>query len=272
YNGKSKKPPKLPWDTPPMLAIQQRADISKTLFGQKYLSVSLDEAHNFRNHGSKHMAALLIDLAAMGRLTGIAHFLTLAAYEEEKEDIRTLRRARKEIPDDYDPLDENDQDPIKLCQVIIAQRMQRQTSGHVLRRTIDSKNWRGKALVPLPPCETIYCYLDLTPRELTIITANGQSLKESVGTANMSMKLFTRGFYIEYRLSVIYARTNPNEPLPYFSSLQDWEKVKSTKLDTAARLCRYLLIRDDLPLPTFSDGTANFPEIPPLREGENPTQ
>lgn len=114
----------------------------------------------------------------MGRLTGIAHFLSAEAYEEEKDDNRSLRRARKELPDDYDPLKENDHDPIKLYQVTVARRMQRQFQGHILRRTIDSKNWLGKALVPLPPCNTIYANLNLTPRELRIITANGQALKE----------------------------------------------------------------------------------------------
>ena len=33
----------------------------------------------------------------MGRMTGILHFLTQYAWEEEKEDTRALRRARKEV-------------------------------------------------------------------------------------------------------------------------------------------------------------------------------
>lgn len=85
------------------------------------------------------------------------------------------------------------------------------------------------------------------------------------------MKLFTRGFYMEYRTSVVYARDHPNDAIPVFKSLQEWEKLKSTKLDTAARLCRYLLTRDDLPVPTFENGTVNL-DIPPTREGETITQ
>ncbi|KAF9470046.1 hypothetical protein BDN70DRAFT_940144 [Pholiota conissans] len=38
-NAKSKKCSNPPRDTPPMLSIKQRADISKTLFGQKYLNM-----------------------------------------------------------------------------------------------------------------------------------------------------------------------------------------------------------------------------------------
>lgn len=114
----------------------------------------------------------------MGRLTGIPHFLTEYAWEEEKEDSRVLRRARKELPDDYDPMEENEDDPVKACQVSVAQRMQKQCAGHLLRRAVTSKDWKGNSLVALPPCKIIHATLDLTPRELNIITSNGQALQE----------------------------------------------------------------------------------------------
>ena len=85
----------------------------------------------------------------------------------------------------------------------------------------------------------------------------------SVGTANLSNKIITRGFYIEYRLSLVFARSDPTEALPHITSLKQWAKIKSTKLDMAARLCHYFLVRDDLPLPTFADGDIIFPDIPP---------
>ncbi|KAF9472811.1 hypothetical protein BDN70DRAFT_818118 [Pholiota conissans] len=281
----------LPWKIPP---LRKSRDITKTLFGQRYLSVSIDEAHNFRNHGPKHLAALAIleraivrdpmtgsplqtstkDLAAMGRLTGISHFFTRTAYEEEKEDIRALRRARKEMQDIADATDadaEGDteqEDLVKSLQIKIAQRMQRQSEGHILRRTTASRNDMGTELVPLPPCETHYVYLDLTKRELAIITANGENLEETIGTANLSRKIITRGFYIEYRLSLIFARVDSKAPLPKITSLEEWAKIKSTKLDMAARLCRYFLSRDNLPLPTFANGTIIFPSIPSASKGE----
>lgn len=132
----------------------------------------------------------------MGRLTGIPHFLSPAAYEEEKEDTRLLRRVKKDRPDDFDPMQENDQDPIKLCQVVIAQRMQQQPQGHILRRKVGSKDWEGAVLVPLPPCETIYAYLDLTPRELKIITKNGQTLKERYVIQTMFVYLRSNLFLV----------------------------------------------------------------------------
>lgn len=62
----------LPWETPPFLAPKFRAEISNTLFCQDYLSITLDEAHNFRNHGTKHSAALTILSRASLRLIATA--------------------------------------------------------------------------------------------------------------------------------------------------------------------------------------------------------
>jgi hypothetical protein len=51
-----------------MRPVGMRLHISKTLFGQEYLSIVVDEAHNFRNHGPKHFAALAILEKAVVRL------------------------------------------------------------------------------------------------------------------------------------------------------------------------------------------------------------
>jgi hypothetical protein len=42
--------------------------VKKTLFGLQYLSVTIDEAHEFRNVGPKHSAALCILELATVRL------------------------------------------------------------------------------------------------------------------------------------------------------------------------------------------------------------
>lgn len=73
---------------------------------------------------------------------------------------------------------------------------------------------------------------------------------------------------MEYRTSVMYARDHPNDEIPVFKTLEEWAKLKSTKLDMAARLCQYLLVRDNLPTPTFEDGAVNSLSIPPVRKGE----
>lgn len=55
-----------PWTSHNFFPSIEKSDIAKTLYGQYYLSVTLDEAHNFRNHGVKHSAALeLLDNAVI---------------------------------------------------------------------------------------------------------------------------------------------------------------------------------------------------------------
>lgn len=46
-----------PWSTPNKQPTFDQT-VFKTLFGQKYVSVTVDEAHEFRNSGVKHIAAL----------------------------------------------------------------------------------------------------------------------------------------------------------------------------------------------------------------------
>ena len=116
----------------------------------------------------------------MGRLTGVPHFFTREAWIEEKEDSRELRQARRDLPDDYDPLydDNSETDLYKLKQIDIARRMQERSEGRVIRRTRESLNWQGTCLIPLPPLKTEYVHLDLTERELQIITDHGKALQE----------------------------------------------------------------------------------------------
>ena len=115
----------------------------------------------------------------MGRLTGIEHFFSRAAYEEEKQDTRDLRPARKELPEGSEEINE-DRNAVKLKQVEIARRMFNYSKGHLIFRTKASLNWKGDPLITLPPLRTEYVYLDLTERELKVIAANGKLLQEKL--------------------------------------------------------------------------------------------
>ena len=46
-------------------------------------------------------------------------------------------------------------------------------------------------------------------------------------------------------MCVGFAHFNLEDPIPVFKTLDDWEKQKSTKIDTCTRMCRHLLARDD---------------------------
>lgn len=96
-------------------------------------------------------------------------------------------------------------------------------------------------------------------------------LLQSVSAAN-GRSASSSKFYIEHRQGVTFAQENPDSKLPVFTSLADWEQVKSTKIDTCARILRYLLIRDDLPPIEFVNGEVVFPSLPPLKGDEQAKQ
>jgi TATA-binding protein-associated factor len=54
-------------------------------------------------------------------------------------------------------------------------------------------------------------------------------------------------------------------PLPSFTTLQDWELVKSTKMDVCAKICQHYLSHDDIPDMEFVDGYVMFPAIPAMQ-------
>jgi hypothetical protein len=109
----------------------------------------------------------------MGRLVGLPYFLSEEAFVEEKADSSNIRRAKTEAGCDV-----LEGDPTIGCQMVIAQRMQRQFEGRILRRTIDSKNWKGERIIQIPPYEEMMVIVKLTTREMEIITELADSVKE----------------------------------------------------------------------------------------------
>lgn len=59
---------------------------------------------------------------------------------------------------------------------------------------------------------------------------------------------------------------------PTFKTLDEWEPVKSTKMDVCAKLCQYYLQRDDVPDVEFKDGRPIFPKIRLPQPGQVITQ
>ncbi|KIL57929.1 hypothetical protein M378DRAFT_181480 [Amanita muscaria Koide BX008] len=128
----------------------------------EFWSQTVDEAHQFRSVSTKQWAVLeLLDLAqvkilltgtllhtapkdisALGRLLGIPHFRSETAVKEEKDDNAAFRHARKLDDDGLES---------RQAQVEAVRRMQAQFSGHILHRTVDSRNWKGQTLLDLLP-------------------------------------------------------------------------------------------------------------------------
>lgn len=277
----------LPWDPP-----QRRptASFNKTLYGHKYLSITVDEGHHFRNPGMKHMGALTLlqraqlrfvmsgtplqtsnqDISAMGRLIGLQSFMLEEAHEEEKDDFSLIRRARTALSDMPD--ESPDDDPVKDVQVAIALRQREDFTGHLLRRTAESLDYNGEVLIDLPPCIHVTILLKLAEREMRITRMQADKVKESVSKSASSLQIVCRSFYTLHRMCVAYAREDLDEDIPKFFTLEEWNANLPTKFDACARICKHILARDDAPDIMCFDGKLIFPEFPALEPGETPMQ
>ncbi|KAF9443968.1 hypothetical protein P691DRAFT_808051 [Macrolepiota fuliginosa MF-IS2] len=256
-----------PWTIPP-----PKESLDGTIFAQRFLTAVVDEAHHMRNPGNKHTATLRLmeqakvklimtatplhtaprDTAALARLVGIRHFHDEISFVEEKNDAANIRKAKK--------LDD-DGEAVRAERRQIIGRLQQRCHGHFLRRTTESVNWLGKPLLSLPPCHEIIGVVSLTRRETEIIEERAEAAKAAVLTSSNS-RIHTKKFYLEYRTAVGYAKKDAADPWPNFTSRQEWEPLKSTKMDVCARLCEHYLKHDDIADVAFEDGQPIFPEIP----------
>lgn len=66
--------------------------------------------------------------------------------------------------------------------------------------------------------------------------------------------------------------TETEKPIPTFTSLEQWDPMKSTKMDTCAKICRHMLTRDDVPPIIFENGQAIFPQISDSPPGGRKTE
>lgn len=200
YDTKETKK-KRPWELPP---AKIRSTVQGTVFGQRFLSVTLDEAHTARNLGLNYYASLRVfqqavvklaltgtplltgpkvtirlmrrrgnswtfqDIAMMGRLIGVPYFLTEASVVEETEDKAAVRRAKKM---------DDDGRSLRITQIESVRRMQSHFIGSILRRTTDSLTWDGRTLLDLQAHVDVVGVLTLTQREMNIINDRAEAAK-----------------------------------------------------------------------------------------------
>lgn len=108
----------------------------------------------------------------MGRMLGVAHFLTDESIVEDREDAAVTRRAKK-LDDDGITL--------RIAQLEAVRRMQKDFAGSILRRTPSSVDWQGDVLLTLPPHTNIIGIVTLTPREMAIINERAETAKARYG-------------------------------------------------------------------------------------------
>lgn len=70
---------------------------------------------------------------------------------------------------------------------------------------------------------------------------------------------------MEYRLTLCFPKTDPGSPNPDIKSKDEWNRIKSTKMDVCAQICQHYLLRDDVPDVEFIDGKPVFPKLKPSK-------
>jgi hypothetical protein len=108
----------------------------------------------------------------MGRLVGLPYFSSENLFDQERQDLADLRRAKiaklEESSEGDEDADES-QCPVRLEQTAIAKRIQEKFDGRVIRRTAASLKPDGTPLIDLPPLTVVHAFLQLTQREIDII-------------------------------------------------------------------------------------------------------
>ncbi|RXW12649.1 hypothetical protein EST38_g13204 [Candolleomyces aberdarensis] len=253
------------------LYTSKRASLSFP-WDQNYLTVAIDEAQGLRNPGAKHLSALRIleqasvrliltatplqtstkDITAMGRLTGIPYFFSDESRTDQSAANAQLRRAKIERDQDFEEFTA-DNDPVKLAQVDISKRLAAKFQNRVIRRVATSLDVDGNPLILLPPIDVIEGILHLTEREREILDEITLSGLGDASNAN-SRNATSQTFYLEHRMGVTFARADPDEPIPVFKTIKEWEQQMSTKINVLVIVSRYILTRDDMPPVRFENG------------------
>ncbi|KAJ3803777.1 P-loop containing nucleoside triphosphate hydrolase protein [Lentinula aff. lateritia] len=70
---------------------------------------------------------------------------------------------------------------------------------------------------------------------------------------------------MEYCLTLCFPKPNPASPNPDFKSKDQWNRIKSTKMDVCAQICQHYLLRDDVPDVEFINGKPVFPKLKPSK-------
>ncbi|THU90177.1 hypothetical protein K435DRAFT_864524 [Dendrothele bispora CBS 962.96] len=260
-----------PWQLP-----DRKRKTEGTIFHQKFLSVSVDEMHLMRNVGIRHWSVLALleqttvkigltatplltspkDILSLGRLLGIPYFVSQQSVEDAKDDAALLRQAKKKDDDGHE---------IRCVQIESVQNLQTHFSSHILRRTIDSRNWRGKSLLDLPPHKEIITVVDLTDRERCILDKQAEIVKETIVSGNETAKYLTK---VSFRM---YAQDHDG-PIPVFITKEEWKAMKSTKIDIVMLACRWYLWHDEVLDMEFRDGKAQFPNCIPMSDNTKRTR
>ncbi|KAA1479710.1 hypothetical protein DENSPDRAFT_750710, partial [Dentipellis sp. KUC8613] len=266
-----------------------------SVYGRDWLTVTTDEAHEYRRFGRKYHAIFTLrlrsrffaaltatplntkalDIWNIARIMGIGWFLEHgeSALEMEKELAsaqRKDRKFRKDNPNVYSDhlhgrggtyASESSKCMVKWIEVI-----RDQFKGYVIRRTIASVDHNGAPLINLPPYVEVNLRLTLYPREYEVLDELAEDYLES-GRGASTVSLFFAAFYLLGRRGSLHPNANPSYASPPPKTKDDWNTSSSAKLDTILRLVKYHLEADGRPPIVMATAPSSSPVSSPV-EGE----
>ncbi|KAL0952272.1 hypothetical protein HGRIS_006562 [Hohenbuehelia grisea] len=275
-----------------------------TIFDFQWCTMVLDEAHYFRGNSSgaigmfafRNQVAFTIlmtatpimsnirDILNLGRMIGIAQMKGEDGYEYEKALNRDLGKARREAkranskaaeevirtmaqgqeahgPDPSDPLITVQYDYIKKIQAAF--------NGAIIRRSSKSKTAEGKGI-----SESVKDYVEhfllvkLTEREYKQLFRITAEMVKSGKFTNDG--LLFENFWIHYQLGLIFLKDpeDLSDGYPELSDMEEYNPLRSTKLDVLCDLLQHLLSDDTRHFPSYSveEKKIVFPALPPAPE------
>ncbi|KAG2063203.1 hypothetical protein BDR04DRAFT_1164116, partial [Suillus decipiens] len=252
-------------------------------YKRNFASCTLDEAHDFRNLTGGWYAILEVmkasslrlistatplwtspkDLCNIGRLLRMPYFVGKSGDEHEELHWKQLRAARRGISKEDTELaasytiqrlagskDEYDEPESKarVRQVTSSwiANIRSGFAGRVIRRTVDSLRFDGKKINDsLPPYKMMIVPVNLTDDELQV---HENGMKSLAGDSKLrdldDPNLFNTTFYLESRTKVAFPFHN-SPHYPPVNTFEEYDKVRSTKVDYLMTILRWHLISDD---------------------------
>ncbi|KIN92956.1 hypothetical protein M404DRAFT_172153, partial [Pisolithus tinctorius Marx 270] len=239
----------------------------------------IDEAHKARKFNKFHQAILglhrqsamivamsatpvmtqLQDLWIMGRMMGISELRDKEKFDEMSRELSHAqakdRKAKRDSAEDRlrgllggeEKTAERNTETRPVLQQWVPWLRDR-FSKHVIRRTLDSLDYRGNKIFGLPPYQEHVMLLELREWERSRLATITEELVHSPSN-----------FYIEFRCGLLHPHMNPssgNDTWSTPASLQEWKGDRcSTKLDILAEIVAHHLAADSSPpLNVLDDG------------------
>lgn len=207
-------------------AITPNTSFVHHIFTQKFLTVSLDEAHSTQNQTCTILPLMrsaiievaltatplhtrVTDLYNIGAMLGNPPLTTESAYNEFTSQLKVINKARKKVTDEdlevesqllFSTLDHStasispspsSAQPAaildhKASTMNLVQWISKQFSSHIICCTAQSKDWKGVNLNKLDPPLQSHVFLKLTDQEINILHRL-QEAESKDGYVNYSM-------------------------------------------------------------------------------------